>query len=159
MKTGNTRSRQTARRPKPRASMEPGHEDREYDRRLVPHLTSPEASMEPGHEDREYIHPGCDCTVQPMPQWSPVMKTGNTPLAAGGPDTLQKPQWSPVMKTGNTRPRPPGRPDARTASMEPGHEDREYGATRVWSSRSWAPQWSPVMKTGNTRKSAQHPRQ
>ena len=34
--------------------------------------------MEPGHEDREYV----DLVVRPydweMPQWSPVMKTGNT---------------------------------------------------------------------------------
>ena len=59
------------------------------------------------------------------PQWSPVMKTGNT---NGYPSTsapATSPQWSPVMKTGNTG-------DARTtadlhqASMEPGHEDREY---------------------------------
>ena len=36
------------------ASMEPGHEDREYqhDRRHMTDVMS--ASMEPGHEDREY---------------------------------------------------------------------------------------------------------
>ena len=60
------------------------------------------------------------------PQWSPVMKTGNT----WSPDERltwdSPPQWSPVMKTGNTR---TGRfPHALegVASMEPGHEDREY---------------------------------
>ena len=35
--------------------------------------------MEPGHEDREYdpemMIPGCTLVT---PQWSPVMKTGNT---------------------------------------------------------------------------------
>ena len=37
-----------------------------------------------------------------------------------------RPQWSPVMKTGNTpRRTAPTRP-RRSASMEPGHEDREY---------------------------------
>ncbi len=36
------------------ASMEPGHEDREY-RQVLGHLElDQEASMEPGHEDREY---------------------------------------------------------------------------------------------------------
>ena len=60
-----------------------------------------------------------------MPQWSPVMKTGNT--AEGQPDEIPtvEPQWSPVMKTGNTwailRIAP-----GQCASMEPGHEDREY---------------------------------
>ena len=37
-----------------RASMEPGHEDREYAAWMaVPRSIGP-ASMEPGHEDREY---------------------------------------------------------------------------------------------------------
>ena len=37
--------------------------------------------MEPGHEDREYarVQAGQVDTVR-LPQWSPVMKTGNTPL-------------------------------------------------------------------------------
>ena len=53
MKTGNTGSHRQL-RGRGHASMEPGHEDREYpgegsrgDRRRL-------ASMEPGHEDREY---------------------------------------------------------------------------------------------------------
>ena len=63
--------------------------------------------MEPGHEDREYI-----VTV-----WCPA--------------STHLPQWSPVMKTGNTR-----RPHLtvhllRLASMEPGHEDREYRMVSV----------------------------
>ena len=53
------------------------------------------------------------------------MKTGNTTHQEQGEKRSTTPQWSPVMKTGNTG-------DARTtadlhqASMEPGHEDREY---------------------------------
>ena len=90
------------------------------------------ASMEPGHEDREYAYfsdtetyAGCS------PQWSPVMKTGNTRESFGGGLHPQRPQWSPVMKTGNTTLWVP--PDLRLT----------------------APQWSPVMKTGNTRVIAQ----
>ena len=41
-----------------------------------------------------------------MPQWSPVMKTGNTPATAGASHTHNQ------------------------ASMEPGHEDREYTTTQ-----------------------------
>ena len=36
------------------------------------------------------------------PQWSPVMKTGNTSLDLSERDKMSEPQWSPVMKTGNT---------------------------------------------------------
>ena len=57
------------------------------------------------------------------------MKTGNTAADVQSLDRLIQPQWSPVMKTGNTRGRtgaPPARPHA---SMEPGHEDREYSPT------------------------------
>ena len=34
--------------------------------------------MEPGHEDREYGLPLGVAMGMIMPQWSPVMKTGNT---------------------------------------------------------------------------------
>ena len=34
--------------------------------------------MEPGHEDREYIMWWTNKRIQMAPQWSPVMKTGNT---------------------------------------------------------------------------------
>ena len=53
------------------------------------------------------------------------------------------------MKTGNTRPtgREAGPVDA---SMEPGHEDREYPGTPRRLPEQVGPQWSPVMKTGNT---------
>ena len=59
--------------------------------------------MEPGHEDREYNQLIEDfCIPRELPQWSPVMKTGNTPIAHGTVIATASPQWSPVMKTGNT---------------------------------------------------------
>ena len=69
-----------------------------------------------------------------MPQWSPVMKTGNTGSTPRRFVKRRRPQWSPVMKTGNTRP--------------PGSS----------GSCSRRPQWSPVMKTGNTWAVARSPR-
>ena len=55
------------------------------------------------------------------------MKTGNTATAGH--------QWRTNLK----------------ASMEPGHEDREYGRVRRrLHALPHVPQWSPVMKTGNT---------
>ena len=54
------------------------------------------------------------------------MKTGNTDRAGTGPALNEMPQWSPVMKTGNTRDRPVIGGQCVAASMEPGHEDREY---------------------------------
>ena len=79
MKTGNTARHDGARVHAGHASMEPGHEDREYKQYLIRQEAVPDASMEPGHEDREYdpemMIPGCTLVT---PQWSPVMKTGNT---------------------------------------------------------------------------------
>ena len=79
MKTGNTSQAPAGSPAQTRASMEPGHEDREY-RPLATRGRHPlqPASMEPGHEDREYEFG--DGIIQPLirPQWSPVMKTGNT---------------------------------------------------------------------------------
>ena len=60
------------------------------------------------------------------PQWSPVMKTGNTIPGHVEGRIRFEPQWSPVMKTGNTRVADAGQKDSLLASMEPGHEDREY---------------------------------
>ena len=34
--------------------------------------------MEPGHEDREYLGTAYFVSPDLTPQWSPVMKTGNT---------------------------------------------------------------------------------
>ena len=54
------------------------------------------------------------------------------------------------MKTGNTCSSGLQRLSRRLASMEPGHEDREYTAGQALTLPGLAPQWSPVMKTGNT---------
>ena len=61
--------------------------------------------MEPGHEDREYSPYHWSCMTYTLPQWSPVMKTGNTTRKTA--DELK----------------------VLMASMEPGHEDREYWRT------------------------------
>ena len=58
--------------------MEPGHEDREYNPRLRGEGRDHIASMEPGHEDREYNARLIQEDWISLPQWSPVMKTGNT---------------------------------------------------------------------------------
>ena len=84
------------------ASMEPGHEDREYACRPPCCACVTRASMEPGHEDREYADPGSGRHRQRPPQWSPVMKTGNTWPCVAVECAVLPPQWSPVMKTGNT---------------------------------------------------------
>ena len=131
--------------------MEPGHEDREYDAGDDLPERGRCASMEPGHEDREYAHvPQHVLHGAGLPQWSPVMKTGNTWRSTQRRSTGSSPQWSPVMKTGNTFSDQRRCLPYKDASMEPGHEDREYepfAAGPDWE--AW-PQWSPVMKTGNT---------
>ena len=58
--------------------MEPGHEDREYGRPQGVGRLGLAASMEPGHEDREYKDLTKREAAAVEPQWSPVMKTGNT---------------------------------------------------------------------------------
>ena len=60
------------------ASMEPGHEDREYSPGNHARHHRRQASMEPGHEDREYHISSDYIQSRNWPQWSPVMKTGNT---------------------------------------------------------------------------------
>ena len=54
MKTGNTRQRLASILNEGPASMEPGHEDREYSTDPAIWHAPEMASMEPGHEDREY---------------------------------------------------------------------------------------------------------
>ena len=54
------------------------------------------------------------------------MKTGNTVIVDGNLFATVWPQWSPVMKTGNTHVQASYHFSDRGASMEPGHEDREY---------------------------------
>ena len=54
MKTGNTRLPPLHAPEAAGASMEPGHEDREYGDMPSTSSSTVSASMEPGHEDREY---------------------------------------------------------------------------------------------------------
>ena len=56
------------------------------------------------------------------------MKTGNTRQQVISIDPTEVPQWSPVMKTGNTALALAASDNMSLASMEPGHEDREYRA-------------------------------
>ena len=106
--------------------------------------------MEPGHEDREY-DPYADSEHDLWtPQWSPVMKTGNTWGSICMLIHTVTPQWSPVMKTGNTRSHDSSQEPCSIAPMEPGHEDREYSSPAALAQPRTLPQWSPVMKTGNT---------
>ena len=112
--------------------------------------------MEPGHEDREYVEAVVSCVDAGMPQWSPVMKTGNTP------------QPAPVESETHRASMEPGHEDREYvwksifpwdtifASMEPGHEDREYAVPFTAAVALSMPQWSPVMKTGNTQEHCQH---
>ena len=67
MKTGNTADIIRPGGPARIASMEPGHEDREYQQTPVECETHREASMEPGHEDREY-YPTADSAATNTPQ-------------------------------------------------------------------------------------------
>ena len=113
MKTGNTGVAGELDALGRQASMEPGHEDREYHPPAGRAVDGHVASMEPGHEDREYPLPSSQVIAPYLPQWSPVMKTGNT-ISCAASDHL-----------------------VLAASMEPGHEDREYaGGARLteWKS-------------------------
>ena len=135
----------------------------------------PRASMEPGHEDREYISTAAGAKYVTWPQWSPVMKTGNTRRMPRGSTGTFPASMEPghedreynkdflIAVTKTIASMEPGHEDreygvhpvvvhvGNGASMEPGHEDREYAASSRQSSFTAAPQWSPVMKTGNTR--------
>ena len=89
--------------------------------------------MEPGHEDREYHLVKSELIANEfLPQWSPVMKTGNT----GAPLHPQRTPRGASMEPGHEDREyqlclePPVHGD-RGASMEPGHEDREYPGSRL----------------------------
>ena len=106
--------------------MEPGHEDREYKSDRVPTIRAG------GAPQRSPVMKTGNTAARPSsskktgsPQWSPVMKTGNTQIAQIRQAIVDAPQWSPVMKTGNTY-TPREKNIQNAASMEPGHEDREY---------------------------------
>ena len=66
MKTGNTGMETRSPSRHLFASMEPGHEDREYRPGHVIHETVDVASMEPGHEDREYWSRRTSAAVSPI---------------------------------------------------------------------------------------------
>ena len=128
MKTGNTHSSEDIPRVQRHASMEPGHEDREYPAPLRVELSRiGKPQWSPVMKTGNTAARPSSSKKTGSPQWSPVMKTGNTNREDTTMITSAKPQWSPVMKTGNT-----WSPDERL----------------TWDS---PPQWSPVMKTGNTR--------
>ena len=60
------------------------------------------------------------------------MKTGNTPPPRrSSHEHSTTPQWSPVMKTGNTCGAARWARPFLVASMEPGHEDREYTVAQL----------------------------
>ena len=103
MKTGNTRAGSRHVTHRLIASMEPGHEDREYHSPRAGRLQGRLASMEPGHEDREY-RSGCW-------RWHLVWRASMEPghedreylaVLADAASIHEPPQWSPAMKTGNT---------------------------------------------------------
>ena len=108
------------------ASMEPGHEDREYTTSPNTPLHKREASMEPGHEDREYGAYPDGPGPTPHASMEPGHEDREYACAATIRHASTRPQWSPVMKTGNTRRHVITQHRLRVASMEPGHEDREY---------------------------------
>ena len=127
MKTGNTCIMICQRCPVREASMEPGHEDREYLRDLRLPLNPVHASMEPGHEDREYLVLDCDDPGDMPASMEPGHEDREyDPIVAQVRGWGVAPQWSPAMKTGNTSSRLCRRRPMIDASMEPGHEDREY---------------------------------
>ena len=86
------------------ASMEPGHEDREYMHRPNNSTITSEASMEPGHEDREYMQRSCRRRrLADRASMEPGHEDREYVKGTATESTVTKPQWSPVMKTGNTR--------------------------------------------------------
>ena len=111
MKTGNTwRDDLRLGCPGP-ASMEPGHEDREYQDWDGHSGTWDLASMEPGHEDREYSTDPAIWHDPMMASMEPGHEDREYVTRCDGHNSMTEPQWSPVMKTGNTA---QGRPPEET---------------------------------------------
>ncbi|SHE25735.1 Hypothetical protein ACGLYG10_1968 [Actinomyces glycerinitolerans] len=86
-----------------------------------------------------------------QPQWSPALETGKTQRGRhlqGGPMSLNGAwPWRP-----GRRRRAGHRSSCRSASMEPGLEDREDLRTApIDLNQPAPPQWSPALKTGKTR--------
>ena len=100
-------------------------------RRRSPQLPGSQASMEPGHEDREYAARESLPNDMDRPQWSPVMKTGNTrqrlaSILNEGPASMEPGHEDREYSTDPAIWHAP-----EMASMEPGHEDREYSPART----------------------------
>ena len=72
--------------------------------------------MEPGHEDREYMKKIGQTSGLYAPQWSPVMKTGNTAR-------LLRCRWLPVLhtlaRTATRHPQPMGGSAGRVDKNQP----------------------------------------
>ena len=103
MKTGNTALGGARRASDDEASMEPGHEDREYRQAAAGILECLDASMEPGHEDREYAQKCAMLTAPTSASMEPGHEDREYAPPRRGRLRHAPPQWSPVMKTGNTR--------------------------------------------------------
>ena len=87
--------------------------------------------MEPGHEDREYSGGGRTVSAShAAPQWSPVMKTGNTHRSRAGDHDEGQASMEPGHEDREYQPAAGTGTGDGAASMEPGHEDREYPAPR-----------------------------
>ena len=82
--------------------------------------------MEPGHEDREYLNDQSGVGANDMPQWSPVMKTGNTSCRARASAQSPTASMEPGHEDREYAAHPASAEECTKASMEPGHEDREY---------------------------------
>ena len=149
LETGNGPDGHPVNQPRQGAAMEPGLGDREWPTTAAapsqttsrngarswrpgmavpgpPAATRHEAAMEPGLGDREWICPMTGTTFCPMPQWSPVLETGNgatSPPAWTAPAACRNGarSWRPGMgrTSGGTTPMPlSGRNGAR--SWRPG---------------------------------------
>ena len=103
MKTGNTSWAASSGGGWRPASMEPGHEDREYPRTFSGSDADFTASMEPGHEDREYILVPAESRQRMPASMEPGHEDREYEASQSSDASSATPQWSPVMKTGNTR--------------------------------------------------------
>ena len=95
-------------------------------------------------------HSGRQPGVSSMPQWSPVLETGNGDNLSICYPLRAEPQWSPVLETGNgcwiVRPLVIRRSRNGARSWRPGMEGLVIQT--IVCPPCW-PQWSPVLETGN----------
>ena len=103
-------------------------------------------SWRPGMGAPPHRHPAVD----PQPQWSPVLETGNGALPRGGQPRSGVAAMEPGLGDREWPRHRVNRIPQHQAAMEPGLGDREW--TRTHSPPSvvfGVPQWSPVLETGN----------